>query len=673
MAAGGRQNDALSLCAIAIAIVTCAACVHAAGSPQGDGQLAPKFNTSDTPDGAHAHHPDHHHGHKSLYPMVPVDWVTLGLTLLVAFIASGAGIGGGGILLPIFVLIAGFKVHQAVALSNVTVLGSSFGNAILNIGKRHPSHDGPLIDWDLILIMEPMTIVGAVVGAYLQALLPGWVTASLLTLVLTLISRALLIKGISLYRRESRAMIDAPSSSGLAQPLLLTAATKAVATAAGRDSSDSGGGGGGGGGVPSSATLRTPVPLSLPGAHAHTHRRHGLGDPEDGGMSSSTELDTETLSWREGVQTPGRSGSGTDGTGADADAEDETTCEDDGWTEDGFSPFDADDDADAYIKMMHQEATQVPPLKLLTLVFLTAWMAGSDTAKGYLPCGSLPYWGVVASNGATCLLVTLVMQSHLLAKAALRRRMGRPPHAGAIRWTCANARLYPLLCSSAGIVAGMFGVGGGVVKGPLMLELGVQPEVASASSATMILFTTAAASVCNCFVLSIPVARGANWFLAGGGRRMDEEEATAAAAERIAAAAEDGTSLPVRLATDVVRFLYGGTGRREPADGGVVSASLLNAKPAVGGIGVEPRGGGVLRVLFTVASDAVADTVVRWRHELRRCVDSTAVFDVLSDREEAQHQALWPAFLAAKVAGKRAQFHRARLVVDGERVPAPAC
>ncbi|KAG1681595.1 hypothetical protein FOA52_014103 [Chlamydomonas sp. UWO 241] len=149
---------------------------------------------------------------------------------------------------------------------------------------------------------------------------------------------------------------------------------------------------------------------------------------------------------------------------------------------------------------------------------------------------------------------------------------------------------------------------------------------------------------------------------------MDEEEATAAAAERIAAAAEDGTSLPVSLATDVVRFLYGGTGQREPADGGVVSASLLNAKPAVGGIGVEPRGGGVLRVLFTVASDAVDDTVVRWRHELRRCVDSTAVFDVLSDREKAQHQALWPAFLAAKVAGKRAQFHRARLVVDGERI-----
>ncbi|KAG1671541.1 hypothetical protein FOA52_011263 [Chlamydomonas sp. UWO 241] len=213
----------------------------------------------------------------------------------------------------------------------------------------------------------------------------------------------------------------------------------------------------------------------------------------------------------------------------------------------------------------------------------------------------------------------------------------------------------------------MFEVTAAMVLVALLAELSLFAQVfRTASSKSCWSFGTERVPARD-FVLSIPVARGANWFLAGGGRRMDEEEATAAAAERIAAAAEDGTSLPVRLATDVVRFLYGGTGRREPADGGVVSASLLNAKPAVGGIGVEPRGGGVLRVLFTVASDAVADTVVRWRHELRRCVDSTAVFDVLSDREEAQHQALWPAFLAAKVAGKRAQFHRARLVVDGER------
>ncbi|KAG1656896.1 hypothetical protein FOA52_007985 [Chlamydomonas sp. UWO 241] len=105
----------------------------------------------------------------------------------------------------------------------------------------------------------------------------------------------------------------------------------------------------------------------------------------------------------------------------------------------------------------------------------------------------------------------------------------------------------------------------------------------------------------------------------------------------------------------------------------MVSASLLNAKPAVGGIGVVPRRGGVLRVLFTVTSDVAAHTVVRYRHRLRSGGRMSNIFDVLSDCEVARHQAVWPAFIAAKAAGKRAQFHRARLMVDDKRVAAPVC
>ncbi|KAG1675506.1 hypothetical protein FOA52_001805 [Chlamydomonas sp. UWO 241] len=192
-------------------------------------------------------------------------------------------------------------------------------------------------------------------------------------------------------------------------------------------------------------------------------------------------------------------------------------------------------------------------------------------------------------------------------------------------------------------------------------------------------------SLCRSHVLSIPVAaatrliagRGSEGQMARDGivrgalrdasylgstrhvRRLfsdcygSEETAVAAAAVRVAAAAVDGVSLPVCLAMNLVRFVHDVSGRDRPAGGGVVSASFLNAKPAVGGIGVEPRRGGVLRVLFTVASDAVADTVVRSRRNLRDVDPSAAVFDVLSDREEAQHRALWPAFLAAKAAGKR--------------------
>merc|ERR1712232_1432557 len=46
-----------------------------------------------------------------------------------------------------------------------------------------------------------------------------------------------------------------------------------------------------------------------------------------------------------------------------------------------------------------------------------------------------------------------------------------------------------------GIFAGLFGVGGGIVKGPLLLEMGVRPDVTAATAATMMLFTTSAACV----------------------------------------------------------------------------------------------------------------------------------------------------------------------------------
>ncbi|KAG1664302.1 hypothetical protein FOA52_005700 [Chlamydomonas sp. UWO 241] len=140
---------------------------------------------------------------------------------------------------------------------------------------------------------------------------------------------------------------------------------------------------------------------------------------------------------------------------------------------------------------------------------------------------------------------------------------------------------------------------------------------------------------------------------------------------RVAAAAATGVSLPVCLAESVFGYVRDCAGREGPAGGSVVSASLLNAKPAVGGIGVEPQRGDVLRVLFTVASDAVADTVVRYRCRLRSLA-STTIFDVLTDTEEAQRRALWPAFVAARAAGKREQFHCARLMIDGERGPPPA-
>lgn len=106
--------------------------------------------------------------HKALTPLVIEDWIGLALAILGLMIAAGGGIGGGGILVPLYILVMGFSPKHAIPLSNVTIFGGSIANTILNIRKRHPDADRPLVDWDLILIMEPLTMAGAIVGSYLN-------------------------------------------------------------------------------------------------------------------------------------------------------------------------------------------------------------------------------------------------------------------------------------------------------------------------------------------------------------------------------------------------------------------------------------------------------------------------------------------------------------------------
>ena len=66
---------------------------------------------------------------------------------------------GGGILVPLFMLVFGFSPKAAVALSNFCILATSITNVVINVPKRHPQADRPLVDWDLILVMVSVIAV----------------------------------------------------------------------------------------------------------------------------------------------------------------------------------------------------------------------------------------------------------------------------------------------------------------------------------------------------------------------------------------------------------------------------------------------------------------------------------------------------------------------------------
>ena len=72
------------------------------------------------------------------------------------------------------------------------------------------------------------------------------------------------------------------------------------------------------------------------------------------------------------------------------------------------------------------------------------------------------------------------------------------------------------------------------------------------------------------------------------------------------------------------------------------------------------------RVLITVGSLAQAEELVQYRHLFKG--SGYTVWDMLSPVEQVLHSKLWPRFKEAVALGKKAQFHRARLMVEGVRV-----
>jgi len=68
------------------------------------------------------------------------------------------------------------------------------------------------------------------------------------------------------------------------------------------------------------------------------------------------------------------------------------------------------------------------------------------------------------------------VRDYLVERWRLKARLNYRYGEGDVEWNPENTLRYPAVCFFAGFFAGMFGVGGGIVKGPLMLEMGEERD-----------------------------------------------------------------------------------------------------------------------------------------------------------------------------------------------------
>jgi Sulfite exporter TauE/SafE len=144
--------------------------------------------------------------HKKFFPMNKSDYFGIAFSIIALGVASGGGIGGGGVLVPILILVMKFTTKRAIPISNVTVVGGAIANVCHCIGKRHPVFQKPLVDWDLIMMMEPLTILGAWLGTIANKLLPEIIVTISLVALLSMTATVTIQKAVCLYQNETIAL-----------------------------------------------------------------------------------------------------------------------------------------------------------------------------------------------------------------------------------------------------------------------------------------------------------------------------------------------------------------------------------------------------------------------------------------------------------------------------------
>lgn len=139
---------------------------------------------------------------------------------------------------------------------------------------------------------------------------------------------------------------------------------------------------------------------------------------------------------------------------------------------------------------------------------------GQPSVLGVRTC-SPAFWTSTAASVLAMMGVTAAIGARLRRRYAAQLRWEYTFVQGDIRWTASAVALYPALATLAGVMGGLLGIGGGMIMGPLLLELGLLPGPAAATSALTVLLSSAAGTLQFFLMGMIQLDRAAWYFCLG--------------------------------------------------------------------------------------------------------------------------------------------------------------
>ncbi|XP_028802243.1 sulfite exporter TauE/SafE family protein 3 isoform X2 [Neltuma alba] len=166
-------------------------------------------------------------GYHHVWPEMKFGWPIIVGTLIGSLggaFGSVGGVGGGGIFVPMLMLVIGFDPKSATAISKCMITGAGISTVYFNLKLRHPTFDIPLIDYNLVLLMLPIIMLGISIGVSLSVVFANWMITVLLIIIFIGTSIKAFFKGADTWKQETRVkketaklLESAETASGLAE------------------------------------------------------------------------------------------------------------------------------------------------------------------------------------------------------------------------------------------------------------------------------------------------------------------------------------------------------------------------------------------------------------------------------------------------------------------------
>lgn len=134
---------------------------------------------------------------------------SIALVILGALCAA-AGIGGGGIIVSVLMNFGELSPHDAIPLSKAVVFLGSLVSLALNKRREMQAQEldqtekRNLINWQILKLIVPMSLIGTLLGVALNRHTPGFVIVLILTIVLAGMTIMVFEKAWKQYKEESR-------------------------------------------------------------------------------------------------------------------------------------------------------------------------------------------------------------------------------------------------------------------------------------------------------------------------------------------------------------------------------------------------------------------------------------------------------------------------------------